>query len=337
MYGGLSVIITQTPFRISFFGGGTDFSEYFRDNGGVVLSSAIDKYCYVHVRPLPPFFEFQTHLTYHEEEKVDSAEAVRHPLIRECMRRYGVNGLRLIYDADLPARSGLGTSSSFAVGMINAFCKMQGRPSTKKYLADEAIAVERDVLNETGGWQDQIAAAYGGFNKIVFSRDGYEVTNLNIDSERKKSLNDNLLMFFTGFTHDSAAVQRRTALNDNKAALSEMARLATCAENILKDKNKSLSEFGGLLGETWRLKRGLSSAVSTEKIDNIYEKAISAGATGGKILGAGGGGFLLLYVEKDAQSGVKNALSDLRHVGFGFEEEGSKVIYRNEAAHDIEQ
>ena len=201
------MIITKTPFRMSFFGGGTDMEEYFRENDGAVLSTTFDKYCYVNVRHLPRFFDYSTELSYAKTERVTSLEDIQHPAIRNAMKMLDMHEIRLTYEADLPARSGLGTSSSFAVGMLNAFYALKGKYADKKKLADEAIYLERVLCNEAGGWQDQIAAAYGGFNRINFNADGYEVLPVIISPERKKQLNNNLMMFFTGFTRFSSEVQ----------------------------------------------------------------------------------------------------------------------------------
>ena len=202
------MIITKTPFRMSFFGGGTDMENYFRENGGAVLSTTFDKYCYVNVRHLPRFFDYTTELSYSKTERVTDISKIEHPAIREAMKMLNMHEIRLTYEADLPARSGLGTSSSFAVGMLNAFYALKGRYADKKKLADEAIYLERVLCKEAGGWQDQIAASFGGFNRINFSAEGYEVIPVIISPERKKELNENLLMFFTGFTRFSSEVQK---------------------------------------------------------------------------------------------------------------------------------
>ena len=264
------MIISKTPFRMSFFGGGTDMEDYFRENGGAVLSTTFDKYCYVTVRHLPRFFEYKTHLTYSKMEYVNSYEEIRHPLIREGMRMLDMHELRLTYESDLPARSGLGTSSSFAVGMLNAFYALKGKYADKKKLADEAIYLERILCNETGGWQDQIAASYGGFNRINFGPDGYEVLPVIIRPERKWELNDNLMMFFTGFTRFSSDVQKinsASGAEDKKARLKRMYDLVDEAEAILTDRTRNLDDFGRLLDVTWKLKKGTGSAISTNSID----------------------------------------------------------------------
>ena len=266
------MIITKTPFRMSFFGGGTDMEEYFRENGGAVISTTFDKYCYVTVRHLPPFFEYTTDITYSKTERVTSVEKIKHPAVRNAMKMLDMHELSLTYDADLPARSGLGTSSSFAVGMLNAFYALKGKYADKKKLADEAIYLERVLCGEAGGWQDQIAAAYGGLNRINFSSDGYEVLPIIISTERREQLNNNLMMFFTGFTRFSSDVQKAAASHseDKLSKLREMYGLVDEAEKILTDKRADLDDFGRLLDHTWRLKRGTSRVVSTESIDGAY-------------------------------------------------------------------
>ena len=322
------MIITQTPFRMSFFGGGTDFPGFYRDHGGAVLSTTFDKYCYVNVRHLPRFFDYTTELSYAKTERVTDVEAIEHPAIREAMKMLDMHEIRLTYEADLPARSGLGTSSSFAVGMINAFYALKGKYADKRKLADNAIYLERVLCKESGGIQDQIAASFGGFNKISFNADGYTVSPVIISPERKLRLNDNLMLFFTGFSRFSSDIQveAEKSLKSKEAQLLEMLQLVDEAEQVLTSKT-DLTEFGKLLDYTWKLKRGITSKVSTDSIDAIYDKAIKAGATGGKLLGAGGGGFLLFYVEADKQKNVHEALEDLLYVPFEFETAGTQVIH----------
>ena len=323
------MIITKTPFRMSFFGGGTDMEDFFAEHGGAVLSTTFDKYCYVNVRHLPRFFDYSTELSYSKMERVTDVSDIQHPAIRNAMQMLDMHEIRLTYEADLPARSGLGTSSSFAVGMLNAFYALKGKYASKKKLADEAIYLERVLCAEAGGWQDQIAAAYGGFNRINFGPNGYEVLPVIISPERKKRLNDNLLMFFTGFTRFSSEVQKANAATktDKTAQLKQMLALVDEAEQVLVDKNRDLDDFGRLLDKTWRLKRQTGAAVSTDNIDSLYEKGIRAGALGGKLLGAGGGGFLVFYVQPEYQSAVKEAMSELLHIPFRFEEGGTRVIH----------
>jgi D-glycero-alpha-D-manno-heptose-7-phosphate kinase len=327
------MIITQTPFRMSFFGGGTDMESFFIKHGGAVLSTTFDKYCYVNVRHLPRFFDYSTELSYSRTERVTSIEDIEHPAIRNAMKMLDMHEIRLTYEADLPARSGLGTSSSFAVGMLNAFYALKGKYADKKKLADEAIYLERVLCEEAGGWQDQIAASFGGFNRINFNTDGtYDVLPVIISPERKKNLNDNLMMFFTGFTRFSSDVQKANAgTKETQEAKEkrylEMLSLVDKAEQILTDKNTDLDNFGRLLDHTWKLKKQTGSAVSTNSIDALYEKGMQAGALGGKLLGAGGGGFLVFYVQPEYQEAVKEAMKELMYIPFRFEDGGTRVIH----------
>lgn len=333
------MIITKTPFRMSFFGGGTDMEDYFKENGGAVLSTTFDKYCYVNVRHLPKFFDYNTELSYSKIERVTNVEDIQHPAIREAMKMLDMHEIRLTYEADLPARSGLGTSSSFAVGMLNAFYALKGKYADKKKLADEAIYLERVLCNEAGGWQDQIAASFGGFNRINFGPDGYEVLPLIISPERKKRLNDNLMMFFTGFTRFSSDIQKAnsaTSPDDKKMMLKKMKNLVDEAEAILVNDEKDLDDFGRLLDTTWKLKRQTGGSVSTNSIDALYDKGIKAGALGGKLLGAGGGGFLVFYVQPDKQDSVKKAMLDLMYIPFEFENGGTQVIHYTPESYESE-
>lgn len=314
---------------MSFFGGGTDMESYFRENGGSVISTTFDKYCYVTVRHLPRFFDYSTELSYSKTERVTSIDQIEHPAIREAMKMLDMHEIRLTYEADLPARSGLGTSSSFAVGMLNAFYALKGRYADKKKLADDAIYLERVLCDEAGGWQDQIAASFGGFNRINFNADGYEVLPVIISPERKKQLNDNLLMFFTGFTRFSSDVQRTNNISseDKKNQLKEMHRLVDEAEKVLTGADSDLDDFGRLLDRTWKLKKQTGSAISTGSIDAFYEKGVEAGALGGKLLGAGGGGFLVFYVQPEYKESVMNAMKELMHIPFSFENGGTRIIH----------
>lgn len=323
------MIITKTPFRMSFFGGGTDMESYFRENGGAVLSTTFDKYCYVNVRHLPRFFDYTTELSYSKTERVTDISDIEHPAIREAMKMLDMHEIRLTYEADLPARSGLGTSSSFAVGMLNAFYALKGKYADKKKLADEAIYLERVLCNEAGGWQDQIAASFGGFNRINFSADGYEVLPVIISPERKQRLNENLLMFFTGFTRFSSDVQKvnNVSAEEKRDQLREMYLLVDEAERVLTNTHADLDDFGRLLDHTWRLKKQTGSAISTGSIDAFYDRGIKAGALGGKLLGAGGGGFLVFYVQPEYKASVMTAMQDLMYIPFSFENGGTRVIH----------
>lgn len=323
------MVITKTPFRMSFFGGGTDMEMYFKEYGGAVLSTTFDKYCYVNVRHLPPFFGYKTELVYSKTERVCAIQDIQHPAIRNAMEIMDMHDLRLAYEADLPARSGLGTSSSFAVGMLNAFYALKGKYADKKKLADEAIYLERILCAEAGGWQDQIAAAFGGLNKITFHGDGYEVNPVIISPERKKLLNNSLMLFFTGFTRFSADIQSQNSkiTKEKRTLLNEMCAQVEEAEKILTDNTRDMAEFGRLLHDTWKLKKGAGKGISTTEVDAIYRKGIEAGALGGKLLGAGGGGFLLFYVEPEYQIRVKKAMEHLLYIPFEFENSGTRVLY----------
>ena len=333
------MIITRTPFRMSFFGGGTDMEEYFKKNNGAVLSTTIDNYCYVNVRHLPPFFDYKTEIAYSKTERVQDINEIEHPAVRNAMKKLDMHQIRLTYEADLPARSGLGTSSSFAVGMLNAFYALKGKYVSKKRLADEAINLERELCNESGGWQDQIAASFGGLNRINFSNNGYEVLPIIISPERKEKLNKNFFMFFTGFTRFSSDIQKINNENKNgkekkEETLKKMYELVDEAEKILTDKNRDLDDFGRLLDYSWKLKKQTGKAVSTSNIDALYERGIKAGALGGKLLGAGGGGFLVFYAQPENHERLKQELKDLLYIPFEFENEGTKVLYYSPESYD---
>lgn len=326
------VIVSQTPVRMSFFGGGTDFPEFFNEYSGAVISTTFDKYCNVSVNRMPEkLFDYKTYLSYAQIEKVNSVDEIKHPAIREAMKWLGLERISLNYDADIPAKTGLGTSSAFSVGMLNAFYTMQGIIKSKRELADDAIFLERTLCKEEGGIQDQIAAAFGGFNRIDFNSDGYTVTPLNIAEERKTELNDNLMMFFTGLSRYSFHVQKATKqmLGQKTSELLEILKMVDEAEKLLVDPCASLDDFGLMLNETWKLKRSISNEISTDFIDELYQKALNAGALGGKLLGAGGGGCLLFYVPKEKQAQVRGSFSDLYEVSFRFENEGTKIICNN--------
>ena len=314
---------------MSFFGGGTDMQAFFNEHGGAVISTTFDKFCYVNVRHMPPFHPYISELVHNRFERVNNLEDIEHPLIRECMRLHDIHEIRLTYEGDLPARTGLGTSSTFAVGMLNAFCALKGKMMSHRALAEEAIHVERDILQEHGGWQDQIAVAYGGLNRIDFHNNDFSVHPIIIHPERKRELDENLLLFYTGIQRFSSEIQADTFARpvDKVKRLLDMLALVDEAEKILTDKNVSLNEFGKLLDITWKLKRGTGSMVSNGSIDELYDIAIKAGALGGKLLGAGGGGFLLFYCEKEKQPTLIKALDRLMIVPFNFENDGAQVLY----------
>ena len=332
------MIITKTPFRMSFFGGGTDLKEFYEQYGGSVISTTFDKYVYVTVRHLPRFFTYKNQVTYSKIERTKKIDEIEHPMVKNAMKLLDMRELIISYDADLPARTGLGSSSSFAVGLLNAFYCLKGKYADKRRLADDAIYVERVMCDEAGGLQDQIAASFGGFNRINFSSEGYEVKPIIISPERKEKLNDNLMFFFTGYTRFSSEIQKDTKKNTGKniETLLEMKKLVDEAEEILVDKKRNLNDFGKLLDKSWKLKKSTGDKISTSEIDKIYDKAINAGALGGKLLGAGGGGFIVFYVPKSKQKSVKNALNKLLYVPFKFENGGTEVIYYSPEQFNVE-
>lgn len=333
------MVISKTPFRMSFFGGGTDYPEFYKEYGGSVVSTTFDKYCYVTARHLPPFFEHKNILSYSKIEKVKAVNEIMHPSIRETMRYMDMRQMSVAHDADLPARAGLGSSSSFVVGMLNAFYALKGKYVGKKRLADEAVHIERVLCQESGGIQDQIAVAFGGFNRIDFGADEYSVTPITISYERKKRLNKNLMLFFTGFSRISSEIaesqKKVTSAGGKTKELLHMVGLVNEAYSLLQNNKSDLDEFGKLLDEAWRIKRGITNKISTSSIDEIYRKAIEAGAIGGKLLGAGGGGFILFYVDREKQKYVRETLHDLIYVPFEFENDGSRIIYYTEEEFEL--
>ncbi len=325
------MIITKTPFRMSFFGGGTDMPSFFNEYGGAVISTTFDKYAYVNVRHLPPFMPYYSELCYSRFERVKNLNEIEHPAIREAMRMLDIHEIRLTYEGDLPARTGLGTSSTFAVGMLNAFYALKGKYVGKRKLAEDAIYLERELCKESGGWQDQVAAAFGGLNRIDFANNQFKVTPIIIHPDKKKVLNDSLMLFFTGVSRFSSEVQKDTMSNQKEklTQLKEMLSLVNDAQNILESKHSDLNDFGRLLHHTWELKRKTGGKITNGSIDALYERGLKAGAVGGKLLGAGGGGFLLFYVEPDKRENLLKELDELMHVPFQFEDEGTSVVHYN--------
>lgn len=324
------MIISRTPFRISFFGGGTDYPAWFRENGGSVLSTTINKYCHISCRYLPPFFTNKHRIVWSHIEVVSSLEEIKHPSVRECMRFLGVNeGLEVHHDGDLPARAGLGSSSSFTVGMLHALYGLQGRMPDKRQLARDAIHVEQNLIHENVGCQDQVAVAFGGFNRIDFDpAGGFSLGKMMLMPERLDALQDHLLLMFTGInrTASDIAGDKIRAVNDKKSELTTMQQMVTEAGKIL-DGTGPLSDFGRLLHESWQLKRSLTTKVSSPHIDAIYERALKTGAIGGKLLGAGGGGFMLFFAPLEKHAAIKAELAEFLHVPFRFETNGSHVIF----------
>lgn len=329
------MVITQTPFRMSFFGGGTDYPEFYKEHGGCVLSTTFDKYCYVTVRHLPRFFDYSNQITYGIIERTKTVDDIKHPSVREAMKFLNMHELRIVYESDLPARSGLGSSSAFAVGLLNAFYALKGKYVDKRHLANDAIYLERNLCNESGGIQDQIAVAFGGFNRIDFDINGYKISPIIINNNTKHELNNRLMLFFTGFSRMSSdiAVQQKKETKNKTKELLEIKSLVNTAQDYLINNN--LSEFGKLLDYTWKLKRSITNNISSNTIDQIYNLAINSGALGGKLLGAGGGGFILFYVEPELQAKVKEALKDLLYVPFNFEDTGTRIMYYNEEFYDL--
>ena len=305
--------------------------SFFNEYGGAVISTTFDKYAYVNVRHLPPFMPYYTELCYSKFERVNNVNEIEHPAIREAMRMLDIHEIRLTYEGDLPARTGLGTSSTFAVGMLNAFYALKGKYVGKRKLAEDAIYLERNLCKESGGWQDQVAAAFGGLNRIDFSNNTFKVTPIIIHPEKKKLLNDSLMLFFTGVSRFSSEVQKDTMSNQNEkiTQLKEMLSLVNVAQDILERKHSDLNDFGRLLHHTWELKRKTGGKISNGSIDALYKRGLKAGALGGKLLGAGGGGFLLFYVEPDKRENLLKELDELMHVPFEFENEGTTIVHYN--------
>ena len=324
------MIITKTPYRISFFGGGTDHPEWYRHHGGKVLATTFDKYCYISLRQLPPFFDHKYRIVYSKIESINDVDDIEHPAVKEVLKYYNsLTGLEIHHDGDLPARSGLGSSSSFTVGMVNAMNAFEGVYKSPYELASTAIHIEQNLIKECVGSQDQISAAYGGFNEINFYKDGtFSVEPKVLKHSRKKELNDQLMLFFTGISRFSSDVTKSQLENmkNCRTQMSEIYEMVSEGSSILSNPNTPLEEFGKLLNKAWDSKRSLSHMISNSKIDELYKVAIRAGALGGKVLGAGGGGFVLFFVKPENQDKVKKALSNLTFVPFKFENSGSKVV-----------
>lgn len=325
------MIITRTPFRISFFGGGTDYPVYYKEHGGTVLSTTINKYCYITCRHLPPFFDHKFRIRYTKREQVQEIDEIQHPSVRECLKFAGVDkGIEMVHTSDIPAMSGIGSSSSFTVGFLNALYGLQGRMVNKRKLVLDAIHIEQNLIGENVGSQDQTAAGFGGFNKIEFGgSDGIFVQPITIQQEKMEYLQDCLLFCFVGFSRISSDIAKEQIkkTSEKLKELRTMREMVDEGVNILNGRPGSLNDFGKLLHESWMLKRGLTNKISNHDIDQIYETARGAGALGGKICGAGGGGFILLFVPPENQPKVKETLRRLLFVPFRFETLGSHVIF----------
>ncbi len=322
-------VIARAPFRISFFGGGTDYPAWYTENPGAVLATSIDKYCYLMCRWLPPFFEHKHHIAYSEIERPQDIDEIRHPAIRETLRFLNITkGVGIHHAGDLPARAGMGTSSAFTVALLHAFYTLKKVNPNKLALAFDAIHIEQNMIKENVGAQDQTMSAFGGFNRIEF-RGVHDINVEAIKSDRLKELERCLMLFFTGFSRTASRIAKAQIerISDNKSILKRFYGMVDEGRDILLT-DSNLVKFGELLAEGWSLKKRLHKNVSTEYIDFLYSNAISAGATGGKLLGAGSGGFLLLFVEPDAQKKVKEALDSLLNVPFKFESSGSRIIFK---------
>lgn len=324
------MIISQTPFRISFFGGGTDYPAWYRENGGAVLSTTIDKYCYLSCRHLPPFFGHKHRVVYSLVETVNSLDEIKHPSAREVLKYLKVReGIEIHHDGDLPARSGIGSSSAFTVGLLNTLFALRGKIISKQQLAELAIHIEQNVIGETVGSQDQISTAFGGLNRIDFhSDDTFSVRPMILPRSRQQDLQNHLMLFFTGLSRTAEVVAKTQISNFGKRQghLRRMHQMVDEGADLLQGSEASLQDFGSLLHEGWRLKRELSSEVSNAKIDEVYESALAGGALGGKLIGAGGGGFVLLFVPPEKQGQVRQRLEGLLEVSFKFENLGSRIV-----------
>ncbi len=328
------MIISRTPFRISLFGGGTDYPGWYKKHGGAVVSASINKYCFVTMRELPPFFPYKYRVRYYKREEVSTLQEIEHPSVREVLTFLNIDkGVEVVHHADLPARSGLGSSSTFTVSMLHAGYALLSKYASKYNLAIQAIDIEQNKIGEAVGSQDQTAAAFGGFNRINFGgvRE-IEVSPLIIPSEKLESLQDNLLLFFTGFsrTASEVATEQIATLSEKEQELHKMMEICQEAERLIVSDKDTIKDIGDLLNEQWKIKRNLTSKISNPEIDSIYEKMINAGAIGGKLLGAGGGGFMLCFADPENHEAIKSALKDLLHVPFRFDFTGSQIIYHGE-------
>lgn len=333
------MIVTSTPLRISFFGGGTDYPVWFREHGGAVLSTTINKSCYITVRWLPPFFEYHSRVSYSRVENVNANKAIEHPSVRACLQYLGIEeGVEIHHVADLPARTGLGTSSAFTVGLLNALYALKNQMRDKRSLCADAIYVEQELIKEAVGSQDQASAAHGGFNRINFLKDGgVEAQRILMAPSRLKELESHFALFFTGFsrTASEVATEQLRVTPHKQKELETMMQFVNAAEAVVSSPTGSLDEFGKLMHESWQIKRSLTSKISNPALDEIYEAGLRAGALGGKLLGAGGGGFMLFYVPPEKRQAVRQQLKHLLCVPFSFSSRGSHVVvYEPEEMYD---
>jgi len=325
------MIISRTPFRISFFGGGTDYPVWYEEQGGAVLATTINKYSYITCRYLPPFFNYNYRIVWSKTEFTQKISEIQHPSVRETLKFLNTTqGVEIHHDGDLPARTGLGSSSSFTVGLVHALYALNGKMVTKRQLALDAIHIEHDLLKENVGAQDQTSAAFGGFNRIEFGGPQLiKIHPITLNSSKFQNLQDHLMLFFTGFSRTASEIagEQIKQTPHKKNELNKMREMVDDAINILNGGDSDISDFGRLLHENWMIKRSLTDKISTPQIDQVYTRALKAGALGGKLLGAGGGGFILFFVEPEKQSHVKKQMHNLLHVPFKFENLGSQIIY----------
>jgi D-glycero-alpha-D-manno-heptose-7-phosphate kinase len=324
------MIISRTPFRISFFGGGTDYPVWFREHGGAVLATTIDKYCYISCRYLPPFFDHKTRIAYSRIEETKSNSDIEHPAVRGVLEYLHVDdGLEIHHDGDLPARTGLGSSSAFTVGLLHSLYALRHRMPSKVELARVAIHIEQDVLQEAVGCQDQVMAAHGGLCRVDFFQNG-EVgyTPIVMKPDRLSMFQDHLLLYFTGFSRTASEIAQEQIERTKQRRVELFAMLQMVQEGVsVLIGDRDLSEFGELLHEAWMVKRSLTSKITTPMIDDIYDAARRAGALGGKLLGAGGGGFMLLFAKQERHPQIRAALPGLLEVPFRFEGLGSQIVF----------
>lgn len=326
------MIISRTPFRISFFGGGTDYPAFYEEHGGAVLSTTINKYCYVACRRVPPFFDYKYNIRYRKSEETKTISEIQHPSVRECLNFINLNdrGVEIQHNADLPAMSGLGSSSTFTVGLLNSLYALKGQLITKRQLALDAIHVEQKKIKENVGSQDQTAAAFGGFNKIDFGGPRkIWVHPITLEQGRRDFLQSHFMLFFTGYPRNASeiAAEQIKRTPEKTEELEAMAAMVEEAINVLNSRQEGYTDFGKLLHESWMVKRSLTPRITNPLIDEIYNAAVKSGALGGKLLGAGGGGFMLFFVRPELQQKVKEKLNRLLYVPFRFQDLGSQIIY----------
>jgi D-glycero-alpha-D-manno-heptose-7-phosphate kinase len=324
------MIISRTPFRVSFFGGGTDYPVWYRVHGGAVLATTIDKYCYLTCRYLPPFFEHKIRVVYSKIENCHTIDEISHPAVREILRYCKFDrGVEIHHDGDLPARSGMGTSSAFTVGLLHALYALKGHMPSKTQLAKESIVIEQEILQETVGSQDQVLAAHGGLNHVIFHPGGeITVKPVTLAAGRLNELNRHLMLFYTGIKRTASGIAESyvNGIDDKDRQFRFIGDLTNEGLALLCGRSK-ISLFGELLHKAWQIKRDLSPKVSNSEVEEIYTEALSAGALGGKLLGAGGGGFILFFVPPSKQATLKRRLNRLIYVPFKFEGSGSQIIF----------